>query len=239
MAIYRYSAPGVEILAKRAAIQASAMTLVAAVSGMGIVATMGGERVWPAMLALVVVFVLVVALAWRAAKENARRVVNSTEVELDGEGVTLRNRMATITIPWGEIREVRRRPDGLHLRGTKLSQAMVVHKELEGFEDFQEAVASFLAGPMTPRAGGSGDRIDGIVWAAVALNLVVMYLAFTWRPGAVAVFFCVLEAVILLGCGAWIWRSEVYTPQSKRMSLVILIPVASLLGRAWGMLGAM
>lgn len=136
-----------------------------------------------------------------------------------------------------EIRELRYLRDGILIRGKSVSESVPLKHELERFDELRAEVESLAE--TAAKQVESANSTTTLLAAVVIINLIVMYLAFTLDNGPAAIFFCVTEAVILLACCVWIWRSKMVPRRLKRMSLVALIPIMSLVARAFSFLDAM
>lgn len=229
MPTYRYSDAGVAKLLRQAQRQ-SLITGVLTVVACLILGALNGGLKQPLIL-FVIPFPLLAGMLWQRRRTQAAltAMIRSTEFELDNCLIT-RNSVSEVTLSREEIRTIRYLKDGVVLQGHTLQQTVQIKPELEGYEDLVKRVEQWVPSNI-PRVQSAGS-VPRLVLAVTSANLVMLTLALS-LTGPIGAVLCIAEALALLWCIAFAWRSKFVNRRLKMLMVVALIPALSLIGRAY------
>ncbi len=231
MAVYRFSKDGADRIVRRASFNFFMLMGAAVLAGFGISAINSGRRRLSFELPLLLVVVIFLLWMQRLSVRKTRSLVESTEFEIDGEELTARNSQVSITIRREEVVELRYLRDGILVRGTDVNQTVQLKPELEQFDELVLQLEDWVP-PEAPRIQSSSSMNTWIVGLVLA-NLGLFVAAFSTEIPSIAVPCCIAEAILLVLCIVWVWRSKWANPKLKRLMLASLFPAVSLLGRAY------
>jgi hypothetical protein len=220
-----------ERLARKAVRLSQAISVLAVLSGFAITAlTSGISSSWQTLPAFLVAGAL---LFWmqRRASGRIRAVAASTEIELDDAAIHGRNSLGSTTIRREDVTELRYLRDGIVVRGRDLSHILQLKPELEGFDELVGELESWLP-PGVARKRSSGSTSRWTVAITVA-SLGLMVAAYSTDNPSIGIPCCLLEALFLIGCVVWVWKSASVVPRLKWMMLIVVLPVLSLVARAY------
>jgi hypothetical protein len=231
MVTYRYSEDGIASLVRKATRQFLIITSIASLVGFAVV-WVNGEL--PDRLSEIVTGSILgasVFWAWRRSLRNIRTIAKSTEFELDEDTLAGRNSLATTKLARSEVTEMRYMKDGILVRGANLRHMIQVKPELEGFQELATRIEDWV--PADVRRTRASSSLGFWVTSAAIGNLGLLFIAFSATTSAVAIPCCILEAVFLIGCAVFTWRSKTVAPRLKWMMLIVTLPTISLIGRAY------
>lgn len=234
MGTYRYSEQGIESIARRAGRQSMAVISIAILVGFAAGWSNGAFR--EPVSQLVSAALLGLALFWtrRRSVLKARGIAASTEFNLDGDTLTARNSLGTTTVSRNALTQIRFMRDGILLRGGNLREIVQVRPELDGFEELAARIQDWAqVGVQRTRTSIS---TSAWVSATVFANLGLLFLALSVTEPAIAIPCCVLEAILLVSCAIFVWRSKNVAPRLKLTMLIVIVPAISLIGRAYFLL---
>jgi hypothetical protein len=236
MAKYRYSEEGIESLARKVARRSLVFILIAFLGGVAAVwVNVAFAADWrPGAFAVGVVMILGIVVGfrvWRNSGRNATKILRSAEFELDQDTLTARNSLATTKLGRDEVTEIRYMKDGILVRGANLRQWVQVKPELQGFPELATSLEDWV--PASVRRKRSSSSLTLWFGLLVVGNLGLAVIAFSATTPIVAIPCCILEAVVLIGCAALVWRSKTVAPRLKWMTLAGMIPIFSLIFRAY------
>jgi hypothetical protein len=240
MVTYRYSEDGIERLARKATHLSLVILSIAFLGGLTLL-WVNGELRGP-LPEIVVVGTLLgtlvgasLFLAWRKSVRINRTIAKSTEVELDQDALTARSSLGTTKLGRNEVTEIRYMKDGILVRGANRRHMVHLKPELEGFQELATRIQDWVPTSVrrTRTSSSIGLSIGLRLTSLVVGSLGLMIIALSATTPAVAIPCCLLEAVILTSCAVFVWRSKTVAPRLKWMMLMVILPVISLIGRAY------
>ena len=229
MAVYRYSAAGVERLARKAVRQTSLILGLALLAGT-LIPFLNGAVSRPLTLIpiLMILSAAVLWSGWRAGK-RALEIARLTEFEINGS-LTARYSIGCTTFTEDEVAEIRYLKDGVLVRGKGFRKTLLLKPEIEGYEDLVKRIEEWIP-PGVPRVRSSGS-FSRWVRILVLTNIGLVIAGYLSNP-RIAIPASAVEGAVLIGCVIWVWSTEQVTRQLKWMMLFALLPAISMLSRAY------
>ncbi len=231
MPIYRYSAEGVERLVRRIRNRSLTMISAALLSGIAITAFAQGLR---QSISILPVLVPAVGILWwtqRRSSLSVRKLLESTEFEIDDATISGRNSNLATTLRREEIVELRYLSDGVFIRSRNLDRSLQLKPELEDYDDLIQRLEAWVPAEVPRVRSVASLATLNMLFGLAGLGLfIVAFAATNPLTGMVA---CLAEAALLIACFVWIWRSEQTSRQIKWLTALGIFPVISLLGRAY------
>ena len=230
MVTYRYSEDGIDSLARKGPRRSLVFMSLAILVGLA-VGWVNGLRDPMSEIVSVGIVGAILFWVWRRSVRNAKTVAKSAQIELDQDSLTARSSLGSIKLGRNEVTEIRYMKDGILVRGANLRRMVQLKPELEGFQELATRIQDWV--PASVRRTRSSSSIGRWLTSVVVGNLVLLFIALSANTPAVAIPCCILEAVFLIACAAFVWRSKTVAPRLKWMMLIVIIPAISLIGRAF------
>ena len=234
MPVYRYSAEGIERIARKARSQSLMTNGVALAAGIFVASIGMPEEIrLPGVAFATVGFGALLYWTHRRAVDKVRQAARSAEFEIEGEQLTARVPTVSAAIQRNEVSKVRYLQDGILVCGRTLDQSVQLKPELEQFEELTRRLEEWVpAGVPRVRTPGTVTRWSSLL---VLFSIGLLVVGVTVQNPAIAIPCCVGEAILLAACVFWIWRSKIASRKIKWTMLIALVIAASLLSRAYSL----
>lgn len=231
MSVYRYTPEGVNRLA--ATSQRLGLSLMAVALLAGLLPSILQGTTTPVSTYGLILVVILLFTFWliRRNTRKLRSSVASTTVELTGDALTCQNGTITVTIQRDEVRQIRHLADGILVKGTSLHQTILMNNQLAGFDALAAEFEAWRPPSVVP-AHSSRSIVHFLLFVVLG-NLALFVGAMETQIPQIAIPLCVLEAVVLAACTAFVIRSPKMPGRLKWMMGITVFPIFGLLGRAY------
>jgi len=233
MATYRYPADAVESITRNAANRSSITVGVALFVGV-VIALWNVDLRQPLLLVLVLAS-MVAALFWSRWRiaQKLREGVRSLEFELDGDELSGRGARTSTTIRREEVTRLRYMKDGILVSARNPRRTLHVKSALAQYDELASMIEQWApAGVSRIR---SSTSFASWVTLAIFANIGLLFVGALVEKPVIAIPCCVAEAIILVGCVVFVWRSKAAERRLKWQVLIAVVPAISLLARAWSL----
>ena len=235
MPIYRYSQEGIARIERQVRNKTLAFSGAALLAGFGITIANAGTRQIASTLPVFAIGAAILFWTQRRSAGRVRQMLEATEFELTETELIGRSPAITTTTRPEDVAELKYMRDGIFVRTRGLRNSPLLKPELAGFDELAARLERWVP-PGVRRTQAESSSVGRWTTAATLTSLAMMAAALTTTDPLIAITCCLATSALLIFCVVWVWRSQI-DRRTKRMMLICVLPVVSLLARAYALAG--